>query len=90
MSRPRRRKITTAPLIELAAEILHGVPSLPNAACRGKQDLFDATTDTDRTAAMAHCAHCDDLAACQAWMRAIPRHRRPQGVVAGVYRGPVP
>ena len=88
--RPSRIKITTAPLIELAAEILRGVPSLPNAACRDQGDLMDATTAADIATATALCRRCDDLERLSACCAPIPRVRQPAGVTAGVYRAPPP
>jgi hypothetical protein len=66
-------------------------PALPGARCRGRHHLFDeqGAHETPETAAERHqqaiglCTHCDALASCQQWFNALPRSKRPPGVVAG-------
>lgn len=73
---------------------LAGLPELPEARCRGRHELFDATIhavrgdspDTieyARTAAMRLCQHCPALDRCTAWFDSLPPPERPLGVVAG-------
>lgn len=68
-----------------------GVPVLSGARCRGRHALFDPQhgSEPDEIAqarhrqALALCAHCPALAACQWWVDSLPPRRRPRGVVAG-------
>jgi hypothetical protein len=83
----RRRRIVVTPLVTLAAEVLHGVPLLPRAACRAYPPaLFDGTTPDDVTAAIRICHGCRDIRACREWIAIVPQSRRPFGVVAGKQR----
>lgn len=66
-------------------------PPLRGAACTGKWGLFDPrpSGESEKAAAERHqkavelCAGCPALAACQAWVEALPARERPLGVVAG-------
>ncbi|WP_174396630.1 WhiB family transcriptional regulator [Mycolicibacterium sphagni] len=71
-------------------------PALPGARCRGRATLFDlAEVGTDpedaeyaEQAAKRLCAQCPSLMRCRAWYEALPRSRRPFGVVAGLVNRP--
>lgn len=76
---------------------LVSAPDLPQARCRGRHQLFDASIEADRpgpggavelaqarTEALAECRACPELAPCRQWFdRLAPRHK-PLGVIAGV------
>ncbi|OPX05957.1 hypothetical protein [Mycobacterium sp. AT1] len=78
----------------LAAEI----PALPGAACKAHCDLYERTIsehhaagrltktelDDARREALRLCAGCEAQMQCRAWLDALPKSRRPRGVVAGV------
>ena len=70
---------------------LVGAPALPGARCRHKSHLFDerAADEAPEVAEQRHeqavglCRGCAALASCQRWYDALPRGKRPSGVVAG-------
>jgi WhiB family transcriptional regulator, redox-sensing transcriptional regulator len=78
------------------AEFAQGIPPLPGARCKGREELFDQTiTQPDcgsrrhhrglcQKAAVQVCAGCPALAQCAAWVDNLPRGKRPVGVVGGV------
>ena len=82
-----RIELDAPPWLVLAAEVLHRVPRLPGALRTGRPMLFDGDDATSRDAAIALCQQCPPLSACSDWLSALPRSRRPPGVVAGRYRG---
>ncbi len=70
-------------------------PPMPEAACRGRWDLFDLTAPEGpgklaaevtqaRTIALEVCAGCPELAACQSWLNGLRPQDKPLGVVAGM------
>jgi hypothetical protein len=66
---------------------LAGVPNLPQAACRGEHSLFESPDPLDIDDAIAICARCPALDACQQWYASLaPRHRPTESTVAGQYR----
>lgn len=75
-------------------DALAGIPRLPDAACRGRHELFDPRdlNDPDRPDVEAHalalCSRCPALAGCRAWFDGLPARLQPHGVVAGVVRRP--
>jgi hypothetical protein len=73
--------ITVSSWATLAAA-LGGLPDLPEAACRGRHELFDSTRKTDIVTAIQVCKHCPALQPCQQWA-ARQRRGRLAGVVAG-------
>jgi hypothetical protein len=64
---------------------LRGIPKLPDAACRGRSDLFDGATEEDIAEATAVCSRCPELNACKRWADMLP-HNGIHGVIAGEYR----
>lgn len=80
-------------------ELLTDIPALPDARCRGKAGLFEATIaehtklasraelEHARATALRTCADCPALARCRQWFGALPLARRPRGVVAGLVIG---
>lgn len=78
------------------AALLAGIPALPDARCKGKASLFEATIaehtkptsraelEVARVAALRTCADCPALARCGQWFGALPITHRPRGVIAGV------
>ncbi len=85
--RPHRHPASPVPWCELTAMILRGVPTLPNAACRGHPRLFDGDTPEHRSKAIEICQHCcPEIHNCHKWAAALPNSRRVSGVVAGKYR----
>lgn len=76
--------------------LLAGIPALPDARCRGRAALFEATIavrhggpakaelENARREALTLCHACPALASCRSWLAAMPATRRPRGVVAGV------
>ncbi|WP_234784608.1 hypothetical protein [Mycolicibacter heraklionensis] len=74
----------------MAASVL--TPHLRGAACLGLWSLFDprGAGEPEQCAAERHqqaiemCADCPALAACSAWVGALPARERPTGVVAGL------
>jgi WhiB family redox-sensing transcriptional regulator len=68
--------------ITLIAKILTGSPQLPGATCRDHGDIFDPDGG-DLEVALMICRACPVLAECAAWCTALPRSKRPVGVVAG-------
>ncbi|OWL97005.1 hypothetical protein B7435_26835 [Mycolicibacterium peregrinum] len=72
-------------------EAVGAAPALPGARCRGRHHLFDEAGkhEAPETAAQRHaqavglCTHCTALTSCQQWFDALPRSKRPPGVVAG-------
>ena len=71
---------SSAPWVELLAEIVRGTPKLPDAACRGRAELFISDDPDNTAAAIAICRQCPGLDACQGW---AANQRRLVGVVAG-------
>lgn len=75
---------------------ISAAPALPGARCRGKAHLFDEagkhedpeTADQRHTQALGLCRGCTALASCQQWYTALPRSKRPPGVVAGQINQP--
>lgn len=61
-------------MVRLLCELLHGAPSLPGAACRGKWEMFDPLAGTSlreqraererRVAAARVCGTCPARLAC--------------------------
>lgn len=71
-------------------------PNMPAARCAGRHELFDGTIEATRigrtaaaeladarTEAKRLCSGCPELARCAAWVDALPKKDRPQGVIAG-------
>ncbi len=87
-------------LSTLLAELAQGIPELPGARCKGREELFDQTItrpgggnhdDTvtyARRAATRLCASCPALTQCAAWVDGLPRSQRPTGVVGGKLTDP--
>lgn len=77
-------KTVAEPWVELAAAVLWRAPRLPDAACIGRGELFDAANASadDIAAAKALCARCECFAACSQWASG---QRHLVGVVAGKY-----
>lgn len=74
----------------LLADLAQGIPSLPEAACRGT-NVMDVANGRERAAitrAKAVCAACPVQPACAAWLEGLPKTQRPSGVVAGRYVPP--
>lgn len=76
---------------------LAGIPLLPEAACRGRWELFDMTIPENpgklatevtlaRAAAVNLCNSCAELSRCREWLDSQPPTRRPYGVTAGRIR----
>lgn len=69
-------------------------PNLPDAACRGRHELFDpprlgeAPDAAERRMwlALDLCNRCPELTPCRAWLERLPLDVRPHGVVAGQVR----
>ena len=69
-------------------------PILPEAACRGRHDLFDPprpgedpdTAERRMWAALDVCNRCPELRPCRRWLDGLPSNVRPHGVVAGQVR----
>jgi hypothetical protein len=70
-------------------------PHLEDAACRHREQLYDAAITRDagsaamraaRTQALAICQSCGALDACRQWLNSLPEDQRPIGVVAGTLR----
>ena len=78
--------------------LLAGIPDLRGAPCKGREDLYERTIsehhaagrltktelDDARREALRLCAGCEAQTHCRAWLDALPKSRRPRGVVAGV------
>lgn len=76
--------------------LLAGIPALPDARCRGRAALFEATIavrhgapakaelENARSEALRLCRTCPALGPCRAWLTGMPQTRRPRGVVAGM------
>lgn len=74
--------------------LLAGIPALPDARCRGRAALFEATIATRgpikaelenaRSEALRLCRTCPALGPCGVWLTGMPQTRRPRGVVAGM------
>lgn len=84
--------------MEVLLAALAGAPALPGARCRGKHHLFDPTAPGENSdvAAQRHaqalglCSNCPALTRCEDWHDALPRTKRPDGVVAGRVNRPQP
>jgi WhiB family redox-sensing transcriptional regulator len=70
--------------------VLADTPNLPDAACRGKHQLFDASIGSNVKARQAQrvfaelCASCPVLEQCRDWADTLaPRERQALGVRAG-------
>jgi WhiB family redox-sensing transcriptional regulator len=75
--------------VDLCHAIASHTPELPNAACRGHAELFDAAgRHTDHSYAIRLCHQCPALAACHAWLGGLDPYQRPSGVVAGRLQPP--
>jgi hypothetical protein len=71
---------------DLLAALARGVPSMPEAACKGREAEYDAAR-TDRyavPAALQICASCPVLSRCADWASTLPRSQRI-GVLGGIY-----
>ena len=64
---------------------LGDTPHLPDAACRGRHQLFDSDEPEDITDAIRICHQCPELFACKAWADQLP-FKALSGVVGGRYR----
>jgi hypothetical protein len=60
-------------------------PRLPDALCREHVQEFDDAAQDARKAppALRICAQCVELSKCRSWVNALPKDRRPDGVVGG-------
>lgn len=76
--------------------LLAGIPNLPDARCKGKADLFEATVaertkppairaelECARETALRLCSDCPAAGRCREWFDSLPVARRPRGVIAG-------
>lgn len=89
-SGPARRRLISAPWVDLAAAVLRDVPRLNEALCAGQSAAFDGRDGRDgpgTQSARALCARCPALRECGEWIDAQTPWRRPRGVVAGKWRG---
>ena len=77
-----------ADLLALVEALARRVPSWPDAACRGRSNLFDATTTRDQAEALQLCSTCPVLRDCRRYVAGLPLARRPIGVVAGRIQRP--
>ncbi|BCP02035.1 hypothetical protein MINTM018_48040 [Mycobacterium intracellulare] len=81
---------------EHMTELVGEIPDLRGARCKGMAQLYEQTiatnrdggptreeTDAARETALRICAACPSLAPCRAYIAALPKSRRPLGVVAG-------
>ncbi|MGK2852644.1 MAG: hypothetical protein ACSLE3_00835 [Microbacteriaceae bacterium] len=55
------------PAVDLLALVLHRVPALPEALCRGRSELFDSDDPADVAEAVSRCQCCLELGACRDW-----------------------
>ncbi len=78
----------------LFAELAASIPALPDAACKGRHELFDPQPD-DRhpdiarrleQTALTICRTCPALEPCRAWLAGLEPDQRPYGVTAGKVR----
>ncbi len=78
----------------LLDELAAAIPALPEAACRGRHELFDAQPE-DRhpdiarrleQTALGICATCAALEPCREWLAGLEPNQRPYGVTAGTVR----
>ena len=78
--------------IALPRTAITRLPDLTGAACAGRSDLFDlAAGSQHHRKALALCARCPVLTACDAWFASLPAAERPVGVIAGrVHKRPGP
>ena len=82
--------ITGSALADLAASI----PRLPEAACKGRHELFDAQPEDQHpdiarrleSTALGICRLCPELEPCALWLAGLEPHQRPFGVTAGTVR----
>jgi hypothetical protein len=72
--------------LALVSAILTGVPSLPQAACRGMAPGFDGTRDVDPIMPVTICRRCPELAPCREWFAGLPVDAQPVGVIGGEVR----
>jgi hypothetical protein len=65
-------------------------PDLSGAVCADPvvREVFDRAADARIAGAVAEaawaCGRCPALAACRAWVEALPHSQRPRGVVGGL------
>ncbi len=91
----RERPTLAKVQLDTLAAALHS-PTLPNAACKGRTELFDApehlrSDDDSRRYAIASaeqlCSCCPELPACKRWLASLPVTERPRRiVVAGTWQ----
>ena len=82
--------ITGSALADLAASI----PRLPEAACKGRHELFDAPAEDMEpviarrleSTALVICQTCPELEPCREWLDGLESHQQPYGVTAGMVR----
>ena len=81
---------------------LFDTPDLPQARCRGRHQLFDASIEADRPgpggaadlaeireACMNICLGCPEMETrCRPWVDSLPRSKRPLGVCGGRLTSP--
>jgi len=61
-----------------------GTPHLDGAACRGRWNIFDQSSEPRaEQLALSLCHECPALVDCRRWIDSLPRAMRPTGVVAG-------
>jgi Transcription factor WhiB len=65
-----------------------GTVDLPNAACKGRHELFDSDLPDDIDDAIAICRRCPELSRCRDWYASLPPIKRPFGVTAGQVKFP--
>lgn len=83
---PTRHERPTGP-VALLERVLANLPAMPDAACIGHADLFDAETldrAADAAEALAICDRCPALDRCHRWAASQPRARLI-GVVGGAW-----
>jgi WhiB family transcriptional regulator, redox-sensing transcriptional regulator len=83
---PRTRAAGVAPLAELLASLTASLPRFDRPACKGRHELFDASTASDAAEAQRICRSCPALGQCRDWLSSLPSRRRPIGVVAAQWR----
>lgn len=70
---------------------LAAIPRLPDAACKGRSELFDEARPHEapddvayrHAAATRICQDCPALQPCRAWVDSLKPSQRPVGVVCG-------
>jgi hypothetical protein len=67
---------------DFMAGLAHAVPSLPQAACRGRAALFTSDEQGDIDRAVEICGSCAELDRCRRWA-AAQGPRMLTGVIAG-------